>query len=371
MLPCPVRASGEKDTAQFHIMKREGEPLVFGRFAYHLPNFVVQQLHHCNAVSLCFPATQRPQTLHKGTLLSGSVAALVVASARHLEVFRTTGSLPRVLSLGCYNLHMALGVGNPSVDRSTTPSEVAMRLEKKTALVTGATSGIGEAIAHVFAREGAQVVITGRNAQRGQAVVDAIGNTGGSAYFVMADLTSRQDIHDLVTQTHTLVGLIDILVNNAGIFPMGHTVDIDEATFDAAIATNIKAPFFLTAAIAPQMAQRGCGKIINITTVVAHKGVAGTGLYGATKAALTLLTKSWADEFGPSGVNVNALVPHLIRTPGTEANLEDLEQIAHSLPARRYAMPKEIAEAALYLASKEASYVHGVTLPVDGGYLAT
>jgi NAD(P)-dependent dehydrogenase (short-subunit alcohol dehydrogenase family) len=246
-----------------------------------------------------------------------------------------------------------------------------MRFEEKAALVTGATSGIGEAIAHAFAREGAQVVITGRDEQRGHAVVDAIRRADGSAYWISADLTSLQAITNLVSQTQAAVGRIDILVNNAGIFPMGDTAEVDEATFDAAIATNVKAPFFLTAAIAPQMVLRGSGKIINITTVVAHKGVAGTALYGATKAALTLLTKSWAAEYGPHGVNVNAIVPHLIRTPGTEANLESLEQIAHTLPAQRYAMPDEIAAAALYLASNEAGFVHGITLPVDGGYLAT
>ncbi len=246
-----------------------------------------------------------------------------------------------------------------------------MRLSTKTALVTGATSRIGEAIAYAFAREGAQMVITGRNVNRGQTVVDTIRDAGGSAHFVSADLTSQQDINALVAQADTAVGLVYILANNAGIFPMGPTADIDAATFDAAIATNVKAPFFLTAALAPKMARRGSGKIINVTTVVAHKGVAGTALYGATKAALTLLTKSWADEFGPSGANVNALVPHLVRTPGTEASLESLEQIAGRLPARRYAMPDEVAEAAVYLASQEARYLHGVILPVDGGYLAT
>src|SRR5262245_43236382 len=125
-----------------------------------------------------------------------------------------------------------------------------MRLEHKTALVTGATSGIGEAIAHVFAREGAQVLITGRNTQRGHAVVDAIRAAGGSAHFVMADLIAQQDVRNLISQTEAVVGLIDILVNNAAIFPMGATADIDEATFDAAMATNVKAPFFLTAALA-------------------------------------------------------------------------------------------------------------------------
>ena len=245
-----------------------------------------------------------------------------------------------------------------------------MRLQDRSAIVTGSTSGIGEAIAHAFAREGAQVVITGRDAQRGQAVVEAIRSTGGAAHWVSADLTSRHDINHLVSQVQSAVSHIDILVNNAGIFPMADTAEVDEATFDAAIATNVKAPFFLTAAIAPQMVLRGSGKIINITTVVAHKGIAGTALYGATKAALTLLTKSWAAEYGPHGVNVNAIVPHLIRTPGIEEHLESLEQIARSLPARRYAMPAEIAAAALYLASSESNFVHGITLPVDGGYLA-
>ncbi len=242
------------------------------------------------------------------------------------------------------------------------------QLQGKTALITGATSGIGEAIAYAFAREGAQVVITGRDAQRGQAVADRLGE--GSSVCIVADLTSRADIERLINETHRLVGSIDILVNNAGIFPMDETARIDEGTFDAVIATNIKAPFFLTAAFAPHMAERRSGKIINITTVLAHKGFSGGALYGASKAALALLTRAWAAEFGPSGVNVNAIAPHLVRTPGTEQHIDAFEEIANSLPARRYAMPVEIAEAALFLASDKANYIHGVTLPVDGGYLA-
>jgi NAD(P)-dependent dehydrogenase (short-subunit alcohol dehydrogenase family) len=248
--------------------------------------------------------------------------------------------------------------------------EEAMRLQGKTALVTGATSGIGAAIAQAFAREGAQVVMTGRSAQRGQAVALTIREAGGSAHFFVADLTARKDIDHLITETHRAVGLIDILVNNAGIFPMAETAQIDEATFDAVIATNVKAPFYLTAAFAPQMAERGSGKIINITTVLAHKGFAGASLYGAMKAALTLLSRSWAAESGPGGVNVNAIAPHLVRTPGTEKHMERVDQVANILPARRSALPSEIAAAAVYLASSGANFVHGVTLPVDGGYLA-
>ncbi len=245
-----------------------------------------------------------------------------------------------------------------------------MRLQGKTALATGSTSGIGEAIAHAFAREGARVVITGRDVERGQAVARTISAAGGTAFFVAADLTSRKEIDRLVSETLKAVGHLDILVNNAGIFPMAGTARIDEATFDTVMATNLKAPFFLTAAFAPSMAECGSGKIINITTVLAHKGSSGGSIYGATKAALSLLTKSWAAEFGPSGVNVNEIVPHLVRTPRTEPQLAALKQVAGTLPARRYAEPSEIAEAAVYLASAEANYIHGVTHPVDGGYPA-
>jgi NAD(P)-dependent dehydrogenase (short-subunit alcohol dehydrogenase family) len=207
-----------------------------------------------------------------------------------------------------------------------------MQLQGKTALVTGATSGIGEAIAHAFAHEGAQVVVSGRDAQRGLAVAQAIGQQ--SRFCVVADLTSSTDIARLISETRKLVGSIDILVNNAGIFPIDETARIDAATFDAVIATNVKALFFLTAAFAPHMAERRSGKIINITTVLAHKGFSGGALYGASKAALALLTKAWAAEFGPSGVNVNAIAPHLVRTPGTEDSIEGVEEIANSLPAR-------------------------------------
>lgn len=243
-----------------------------------------------------------------------------------------------------------------------------MRLQGKTALVTGATTGIGQAIAEAFAREGARVVITGRDSQRGQAVVDEIHAAGGQATFLAADQASVEEVRRLAAEATAVLGHVDILVNNAGISPFKATEQTDEATFDATIAINLKGPFYLTAALAPQMALRGSGKIINITSVAAHLGMAGLALYGAAKAALTLLTKSWAREFGPKGVNVNAISPGATRTPRT-AGMEESFDLS-TLPAGRFALPAEIAEAAVYLASDEANFVHGVTLPVDGGATA-
>jgi NAD(P)-dependent dehydrogenase (short-subunit alcohol dehydrogenase family) len=245
-----------------------------------------------------------------------------------------------------------------------------MRLQGKTALVTGATSGIGRAIAEAFAREGAQVVVSGRDQQRGNVVVEGIRAAGGSATFVAAELTSKAAIDQLAREATEAVGPIDILVNNAGIGYFSPTAAIDEATFDTLLTTNMKSPFYLTAALAPSMAKRGSGKIINITTMAAHVGLPGMALYGATKAGLTLMTKSWAAEFGPSGVNVNAISPGPTRTRGVEGMGDMLDQLASTLPAKRVAQPTEIAEAAVYLASADANFVHGITLPIDGGRTA-
>jgi len=245
-----------------------------------------------------------------------------------------------------------------------------MRLQGKTALVTGATSGIGEVLAEGFAREGAQVGVVGRNEQRGKQVAERIRAAGGSATFLAADMTSMTDIDHLVKQADEKFGLVDILVNNAGIYPLGPTAQVDEATFDAVINTNLKGPFFLSAALLPRMAQRGSGKVINMTTGAALVGIAGAALYGASKAALTLLTKSWAAEFAARGVNVNAIAPGPVVTPGTTAQGTVIDQLARVIPAHRVEQPTELVGAAVYLASDEASYVDGVTLPVDGGSTA-
>jgi NAD(P)-dependent dehydrogenase (short-subunit alcohol dehydrogenase family) len=241
-----------------------------------------------------------------------------------------------------------------------------MSLDGKTALVTGATSGIGRAVAERLASEGAGVTVSGRDEARGKKVVEAIVAAGGTAHFVQADLARLDDVKRLAAAATE----VDVLVNNAGVFPFGATQETGEQAFDLAFDVNVKAPFFLTAAIAPKMAARGGGAIINISTMVATIGLSGMAAYGASKAAIELLTKAWADEYGPHGVRVNAVAPGPTRTPGTEPMGGALEQMAATLPARRPAEAQEIAAAVAFLASDEASFIYGAVLPADGGRVA-
>ena len=241
------------------------------------------------------------------------------------------------------------------------------RLDGKTALVTGATSNIGRAIAEEFAAEGAHVVVSGRNAERGNEVVDGIRSRGGRAEFVQADLDGSPEASRALAReaTSVLGGRIDILVNNAGIYPGGGTSAIDEKTFDQVYAVNVKAPFFLTAAIAPAMAQAGGGAIINLGSWIARLGVR-SALYSSTKGAMETLTRAWAAEFGPEGVRVNAISPGVVleKVPG---QVHPAEANMNGTPAGRMGRPQEIAHAAVYLASDESASVHGIVLDVDGG----
>ncbi|SOC89397.1 Short-chain dehydrogenase [Curtobacterium sp. 314Chir4.1] len=240
-----------------------------------------------------------------------------------------------------------------------------------TALITGATSGIGRATAERLAAEGMHVVVSGRNAERGAAVVRAIRAAGGTADFVQADLRDATSANELAAAALEIGdGRVDVIVNSAGVFPFGATADTTSEGFDEVYDINVKAPYFLVAALAPGMAERGEGAIVNVTTMVAEFGAAGMGLYGSTKAALVLLTKSWAAEFGPSGVRVNAVSPGPTRTEGTAAMGESLDQLAAAGPAGRPGSAAEIAEAIVFLATDAASFVHGAVLPVDGGRTA-
>jgi NAD(P)-dependent dehydrogenase (short-subunit alcohol dehydrogenase family) len=250
---------------------------------------------------------------------------------------------------------------------------MGIRLQDKNAIVTGATSNIGRAIAVAFAAEGAHVVVTGRDYARGTAVVDEIRGAGGRADLVIAGLDGSPTASNglAVEASRILGGRVDVLVNNAGIFPGPTTAATDEATFDAVYGVNVKAPFFLTAAIAPAMAAQGSGAIINLGSWIARLGIPIASLYSSTKGAMETLTRAWSAEFGPAGVRVNAISPGVIRTP-TPANAESAEVhpaelMMRGTPAGGSGTPDAIAHAAVYLASDEAMFVHGTVIDIDGG----
>lgn len=241
----------------------------------------------------------------------------------------------------------------------------------RTALVTGGTSGIGRAVATQLAQRGAHVIVSGRDHARGEQAVRDIRSTGGTADFLAADLAEPGSVRTLAkAAVATGGGHVDVLVNNAGAFPFAPTAQVTETDFDTTFAVNVKAPFYLVAELAPLMAERGGGAIVNVTTMVASFGQAGMPLYGSTKAALQLLTKSWAAEFGPAGVRVNAVSPGPTRTEGTTVMGDALDRLAATTPANRVSTPDEIAAGIVFLASDAASMVHGAVLPVDGGRLA-
>lgn len=180
----------------------------------------------------------------------------------------------------------------------------------QTALVTGGTSGIGRAAANKLAQLGVHVLVVGRNRERGEKTVAEIRAAGGKVDFIASDLRDAASARTVAKKAVELGnGHMDILINNAGVFPFGPTHEMTEELFDSVYALNVKAPYFLVAELAPLMAKRGKGAIVNVSTMVADYGAPGMSLYGSSKAAINLLTKAWAAEYGPKGVRVNAVSP--------------------------------------------------------------
>jgi NAD(P)-dependent dehydrogenase (short-subunit alcohol dehydrogenase family) len=241
-------------------------------------------------------------------------------------------------------------------------------LAGRSALVTGSTDGIGVAIAHAMASAGAHVVVTGRNSERGEKVVAAIAERGGRAGFVAADL--RQGTGELARAAQELVGgPLDILVNNAAmLIAPGPTADVAEDVIDDAFAVSVRAMFQLTGLIAPAMVARGRGAIVNIGSINGLVGMTGSALYSATKAAVHSLTKSWAAEYGPSGVRVNTVAPGPTTTERNAAMHDRIAPIIARAPSRRPSSPDEVASAVVFLAGDGAGNIHGATLTVDGGW---
>ncbi|MDT5079111.1 MAG: hypothetical protein QOJ80_3748 [Mycobacterium sp.] len=237
-------------------------------------------------------------------------------------------------------------------------------LTGQTALVTGATAGIGYAIAVQLANEGAEVIVHGRDAERGAKAVRDIENAGGKARFIAADVSKAADVRRLADEA----GAVDILVNNAGIYRFAPTFETTDADFDDQLDTNLRAPYLLVQKLVPGMLERGQGSVINVTTVAASTPAAGAGIYGASKAALELLTKLWADEFGAAGVRVNAVAPGPTVTLGTAAFESDLiEGLGRTTAIGRTAEADEIANVVAFVASPAASYVSGAIVTVGGG----
>jgi len=245
-------------------------------------------------------------------------------------------------------------------------------LKDKVAIVTGASRGIGRAIAEVFAREGAKVVICGRK----QETLDQVaGEIGKGVKPVACHVGKAEQIQNLVAETTKEFGRIDILVNNAATnIAQEPCLDVDEVKFDKMVEINLKSMFRLIRHVAPGMCQRGSGSIINIASISGLRPQYYGLLYSMTKAAMIMMTQSYALELSPKGVRVNAIAPGLIQTVLSEYYWKDeqrIEKVISTQPVRHLGQPNEIAEVALMLASDGSSYLTGQTIVVDGGALLT
>ena len=238
--------------------------------------------------------------------------------------------------------------------------------DQRTALVTGATSGIGRAVALQLAGIGAEVLVHGRSSERGSDVVREIENGGGKARFVSADLSAADDVRRLAGES----GPTDILINNAGVYRFAPTTGTDDVSFDQHVNINLRAPFILVRELVPGMVARSSGVVVNISTVAAAVPARDAGIYGATKAGIELLTRTWADEFGSAGVRVNAVRAGPTETPGTAITPGLADGLATTTALGRVATADEIANAVTFLCTPAASYINGAVLDVTGGQRA-
>ncbi|GAA3223715.1 SDR family NAD(P)-dependent oxidoreductase [Nonomuraea helvata] len=245
-----------------------------------------------------------------------------------------------------------------------------MDFNGKTALVTGsgAIGGLGHATARILAAGGANVIITGTDPDRGAQVVDDVrASAAGTVRFIPADLADPQAVQRLADDA----GAVDILVNNAGVVPFSATADQDLAGYDAAFAVNVRASFVLVARLAPKMAAGGGGSIVNVSSTAAALGMPTMAVYGATKAALESLTRTWAAEFAASNVRVNAVAPGPMTTSKVVAAMgPDLGGMGLTTALKRAADPAEVAQVIAFLAGDQAGYVTGAVVAADGGRTA-
>ncbi|WP_313228410.1 2-dehydro-3-deoxy-D-gluconate 5-dehydrogenase KduD [Sphingobium yanoikuyae] len=241
----------------------------------------------------------------------------------------------------------------------------------KVAIVTGANTGIGQAIALSLAAAGADIAAVGRTPA--EETVEKVRALGRKAEIVSADLSSIEPVQRVVDETIAKLGGLDILINNAGIIRRADSVDFTEEDWDAVIDTNLKSTFFLAQAAGRHMLAQGSGKIVNIASLLSFQGGIRVPSYTASKSGVAGLTKLLANEWAAKGVNVNAIAPGYIATNNTAALQADEtrnRQIQERIPAGRWGDPSDIGGAAVFLASPAANYIHGHILAVDGGWLA-
>lgn len=244
-------------------------------------------------------------------------------------------------------------------------------LHGKVAMVTGANTGLGQAIAIALARAGADIVLVGRS-DPGETIA-AIAAAGRQSLTIMEDLSTIEPVVRIVDQAVKWRGQLDILVNNAGIIRRADSIDFTEADWDAVMDVNLKSVFFLSQAAARHMLAKERGKIINIASLLSFQGGIRIPSYTASKSGLAGLTRLLACEWAAQGINVNAIAPGYFVTNNTEALRADPERnaaILARIPAGHWGEPSELGGAAVFLASSAADYIHGIVLPVDGGWLA-
>ena len=250
---------------------------------------------------------------------------------------------------------------------------MAMRLSNKVAIITGSASGMGQAAAELFAREGASVVVTDISAEMGEATVRSIRNAGGRAIFVKANVADEDEVKQMVSVAIDAFGRVDVLYNNAGIMPSddGSVTDLTEATWDRILDVNLKSAFLCSKYTIPQMMKQGKGSIINIASFVAFMGcTVPQDAYTASKGGMLSLTKSFAVQYGRYGIRCNAICPGPIETPllrtlWTSEEARDLR--LNRIPLGCFGEPQDIIYMALYLASDESSWTTGAWLVIDGG----
>ncbi len=245
-------------------------------------------------------------------------------------------------------------------------------LQGKVAVVTGANTGLGQAMAVALAAAGANIALVGRSAP-GETQAH-IRDLGGTSAVIMADLSTTDSVAGVAAEAQAAFGQVDILVNNAGIIRRNDALEFTVEEWDSVMATNLKVPFFLAQAVAKSMFASGRGgKIINVASLLSFQGGIRVASYTASKSGLAGITRLLANEWAGKGINVNAIVPGYFATNNTQALREDPQRskdILARIPAGRWGNPEELGGAAVFLASNASDYVHGALIPVDGGWLA-